>query len=1289
MDPNTANIALIDNTAPRRPSEAALSQITTAGGSSHISRKWTRPSIRNELAKRKYTKWQPDRLGLTDDDVDDSEAAAAAAAAIASSSSRRTSDGRNLSAAETTTTSEGEQPQPPPAQDVNATDFAPEPTSNGGGGNSHSNTDDEHRHHKHPKLTGLKPGTELDILYENQRGWFFFGIPLYSHSSLLNFDPTAWITADGRDSPVNITNAQLPDPSWEWVWKNWYVDMSGDMDDQGWQYSFSFGSSAWHGSHPWFHSFVRRRRWVRLRVKRVVERSRGRTGLEMAHMLNEDYFTIHSGRNKRRAESEAGLSRVNTFGYSVSLSRATTKAGEEEEIPVEEEIADIPALMHALRVAIVDREKVDALHRFMEEGGDELFYLDGQIPEIMSMFVFQASRWQFLTHLTDVVEELGHQVSEVSGKESEMLQRRRDHLQKAVDAARRHLTGPEVLRTDHRGPKIGMLDLTPAPKRGGLLARYSGKVSFKPMDDGGEIKGIPKAAEVGREGHIYQYTSSPRQQRYQLRSCSTFRVSGASLAAHLMLTRGRPCLKRRSLSTVLKTVAAGPGEQPLLFLYPRWFSSGVRHRRSGSSFPAISNIIPKGQGRSHKSKYAPSRGGLDTPYVPETETNVSNVFANTPMLPSASSWDGSRANTEAIIKRLSSRDRRKLRYRLFTKKTQIGMLTNKWTHWGQIRDLLESMEHQNAPIYRRGIKQKEVFAPEATIAMLAGVTDMALEENMWIVPFHHGGKVHVLHARESKGQLRKVIVSGSDVVIDMVCDRIAQARKRQEEWDPLVSIRLPPVPLIPSVEAMNKDNPGEVPLVRAVWEPYAVTHDSTSLRQLQDLGPSLTTVGEVAEHVEDITRSLPLSTYPRRTLEQHPQQVARALVDFFHNDANYSLLSTSALNSALLYLIKHEVLDAARAILLKGQHLMTTQTCNILLRSGALRQNLEFLTSVLRLMYQQNIRPDTDTWLAFLDFLVAPEAKANLAIYMLRRGYLEKASAFNTAVQLTVQYTFQEHLTSGKSVDTFFEKMQASCEYHCFSASLISQMFCVTTLLKNYDAMDRLFEICIQERYPFSEHAVTQILSMYDTNIYVALNYIRQCFRVHPDKIRRGTWERLFLTAFKSARYNICRVLWLYACMYRKVTFAMKDAVMSSLLCNDPGEKDGPFRQAWKSNAGKVIVGINKHLGWHGPNNPPIEGLPEEYRHRPLEYLNLPYDRSDKEVVLVRKKLAHWLVAHDIKSANELKPVEPLMTMLGVASTVDQEWGRHPHSQRWFINNIIRVEVREEEEIIQPEDGVM
>lgn len=59
-----------------------------------------------------------------------------------------------------------------------------------------------------------------------------------------------------------------------------------------------------------------------------------------------------------------------------------------------------------------------------------------------------------------------------------------------------------------------MLDLTPISKskEGSLLSKRSSvKVkdleNVRPVGNGGVIKGIPKEAEVGREGHIYQYTS--------------------------------------------------------------------------------------------------------------------------------------------------------------------------------------------------------------------------------------------------------------------------------------------------------------------------------------------------------------------------------------------------------------------------------------------------------------------------------------------------------------------------------------------------------------------------------------------------------------------------------------------------------------------------------------------------------------------------------------------------------------------------------------------------------------
>jgi hypothetical protein len=194
--------------------------------------------------------------------------------------------------------------------------------------------------------------SHIDILYENQRGWFVFGIPLFSSKALWNFrlDQAAWVDANFKPSAVNITNAQLPDPSWKWDWKSWYVDMSHDVDEEGWQYSLWFRGAAWHGNHPWFHSFVRRRRWVRKRVKQT--------------------------RKKNQRESMFGETfSIGTAAMRTSTLGTGTLGGGTEEQSVDEEIKDIPALMNALKKAAVDREKIVAINRFIDEAGEELHYL--------------------------------------------------------------------------------------------------------------------------------------------------------------------------------------------------------------------------------------------------------------------------------------------------------------------------------------------------------------------------------------------------------------------------------------------------------------------------------------------------------------------------------------------------------------------------------------------------------------------------------------------------------------------------------------------------------------------------------------------------------------------------------------------------------------------------------------------------------------------------------------------------------------------------------------------------
>lgn len=297
--------------------------------------------------------------------------------------------------------------------------------------------------------------TETDILYENQRGSFFCGIPLYSHSSLLNFDPAPWVNKDLQDSPVNITNAQVPDPSWVWAWKSWYVDMAGDVDEQGWQYSFAFGSRwSWHGSHPWLTSFARRRRWLRRRVKRSNKvAGPGAEGcLEDAHHLNNDYFTIHSRRHSRPVENLANPEMQ--LAPSASYTSFTSLTSEDEKL---EDVNDIVSLERALKRATVDREKIDAIKAFVRNTRDEVFYLRDKIPQIMSTFVFQNSRRQLLEFLNRSARDAQEhrEKHEADGRpEDSVEQRKIDHLLAAAEAASKQIQGLEywsdrqhVLRT--------------------------------------------------------------------------------------------------------------------------------------------------------------------------------------------------------------------------------------------------------------------------------------------------------------------------------------------------------------------------------------------------------------------------------------------------------------------------------------------------------------------------------------------------------------------------------------------------------------------------------------------------------------------------------------------------------------------------------------------------------------------------------------------------------------------------------------------------------------------------
>ncbi|MCJ1287842.1 hypothetical protein MMC26_007194 [Xylographa opegraphella] len=467
-------IDLVDTTKPAvEPSSSSLDLESATQSSARrnsdgtLNRRWTRGTLREELARRKYAKYQERDNQIEGlDDVAD-----------------------------------------------NGVQGDDKDSIKNGKGKKNSIREGRFRDRipfrsKKPTKVRKQQDYEVDILYENQRGSFFCGIPLYSSKSLLNFDPSAWQTAAFKDSPVDITNAQVPDPTWAWAWKCWYVDMSHDVDEEGWEYSFSFRQGfSWHGNHPWFHSFVRRRRWLRKRVKAHLQG--GSDSKSGPHMLNADYFTIHPARASSRASS-ADRSVDNRSSY-ISIQHA--ESGSEDE---DGEISNILALMKALKKATVDRKKTEAMTNFLDHGGDDLYYLPDHMHEIMGIFLYQTSRQQLVTTMQDVLDRRTKRSQENGNDgttEPEDKNRQTDSLLKALHAAKEHVNDLEYW-SDVKHTRSGGVrgeEGTSDQHSNSSTSREadSSSISAKQHgeDDGSstvdlEIKGIPEDAAIDKAPSI-------------------------------------------------------------------------------------------------------------------------------------------------------------------------------------------------------------------------------------------------------------------------------------------------------------------------------------------------------------------------------------------------------------------------------------------------------------------------------------------------------------------------------------------------------------------------------------------------------------------------------------------------------------------------------------------------------------------------------------------------------------------------------------------------------------------
>ncbi|KAF9993695.1 hypothetical protein BGZ80_009555 [Entomortierella chlamydospora] len=260
-----------------------------------------------------------------------------------------------------------------------------------------------------------------EILYQHQRGAFIFGTPKFSSKSLLPIDPDEWTDDRFETSPMDITDFVVPDPTWEWVHKTWLVDMTGDVDEDGWEYAMTFHGSPWHGNYEALQSFARRRRWIRLRKRK------GKTLGKPGPLPERTYPPSINSATWTKLDIAQHLDDPSPFPP-VDPSEDSSDGNLQPHLLKPPKHPAPIDLFKIVKKARSDREKLAYTAQYVVRYPGHLDDLEKRLTEYLNLFDYETSRREFLSLL-----------AAYSGVKKEAIKESANHLEFFSDRKRLNL----------------------------------------------------------------------------------------------------------------------------------------------------------------------------------------------------------------------------------------------------------------------------------------------------------------------------------------------------------------------------------------------------------------------------------------------------------------------------------------------------------------------------------------------------------------------------------------------------------------------------------------------------------------------------------------------------------------------------------------------------------------------------------------------------------------------------------------------------------------------------------
>jgi hypothetical protein len=788
-----------------------------------------------------------------------------------------------------------------------------------------------------------------------------------------------------------------------------------------------------------------------------------------------------------------------------------------------------------------------------------------------------------------------------------------------------------------------------------------------------------------------------------------------------MFSGSRCCLRTKVNRTLLSGDTPTPLSQPLLFLYPRWFTTQLQyhstpqsaHEPSEGAKPKFNYTPPQPSEKlnahvveqiklQHVSQQ-PSQNPSETlPYTfrsiqPELEKN-SKENLNTIM-------NKRKARQGIVIPKLRPDG---LRQRVYLPArgctSSIEQCVKKETSQRSAWSILSSWERTlnmlaNSVPYQKEAVGHEIWLSKQALIALSGTSGT----NSWVHNVRGGCEVQVTDIQSSCGKTRQVLLQGSARAISLTTEHFAALQvgkmRAPDNQSDLGSTGLPPElkPVVPSDfevnDAFNSNAPVRIVLTAAKRH----LRQGNWMRVDELPEPATYTVRSFKEYVEDLT-SIRAPRLVGRELYgaeggTHNMLVADVLCRLFTDTQTAKSASAVALNLTFAFLCKHTELVHHRDQLYnqcqKMRLTLQPQTYNYILRASMLQKEMTRFGQILDDLLSDGHMPDHKVWLTLMKSGSSMRQKRAVADWMRRKDLLGDNFVTGEVAAEMISVELGVRVHEGIHPDLYIESIDARFGQNWMSQSSVTRSLMACSHNKAWSLAVQIFQLAQRRGVNFDHTALPPIFGFMQQrgSLRDSLDLLRSHLVRTTGRDDRVLTPIIFMTAWKHRFYNVSRVLWRYTAVQGAITYKMQNVVTESLLRNQdtPSSRAGkadltPANLEWRRRAGKVLVGTDLDTRGLQQVFHLINGRPGSTSVNPMVWLaQYTSDGGQRDQ---QSSLAYVMMHRDLDAWKYYAPPsrDRLLELLSDAYAMDVRWksegiglDRGGKSTQWMIENAIDV----------------